>query len=651
MFYSTQILSRKGPLATIWIASHLNTRLKRAQVVDTSIAGSVDSVLNPEAPLALRLSGQLLLGIVRVYIRKLQFLESDAKEAVTGLQELETHAHVAEVRGGGRAPEVAITLPPLEALDLFDPEALFTLGGTLSRTSSSRRTSSAGSASLITADDVSEVWGPSSQGGAGGWYNPEATFEQVIPDDEMDRRFSIELERLRSQAAEAPRADKAADALYVDQGPDERGGGTYLHGGDETLDAAPSGFFDGLTPLKTPTSGPPSLPSAGPGSAPLPGMEGEHPRPHRLSDVLPPLDGTPGADAGGAQPHGPRGTPPGSQDRPARRREGSHAHARLRRKRVQLDVDASGRPATELPAAEMRALMLDHSSLLATRGGFVGTGAMTTVHEIDLSLADPAAPGSGCPGLAPALQALFARALSTQAPRHHFGAGMPGDAWMTHDELASEPAEARWPDGTQGPMEGEAGPTQGSQQLAAWEDAGAQGYEADMWQDDMGAASLTPASMGVRDVGEGTAAGILGGDPALPPLLESAPGSAPGTSGTSSGAGRPDGFTARTQAVLETLGARFATPDVGAKRRRGRDASDPGQATQLGFSALVAGRGRSEAARWFFELLVLQDRGHVRLTQEQAYGEIAVQPGMAAVAAGAAAGTPGRRPLGPRNAA
>lgn len=41
MFYSTQILSRKGPLATIWIASHLNTRLKRAQVVDTSIAGSV----------------------------------------------------------------------------------------------------------------------------------------------------------------------------------------------------------------------------------------------------------------------------------------------------------------------------------------------------------------------------------------------------------------------------------------------------------------------------------------------------------------------------------------------------------------------------------------------------------------------------------
>lgn len=117
MFYSTQILSRKGPLATVWIASHLEKRLKRAQIFETSIAKSVgergfvegggaaktrtccqkrassppvytDSILNPEAPLALRLSGQLLLGIVRVYIRKLQFLEADAQEAISGLQDV-----------------------------------------------------------------------------------------------------------------------------------------------------------------------------------------------------------------------------------------------------------------------------------------------------------------------------------------------------------------------------------------------------------------------------------------------------------------------------------------------------------------------------------------------------------------------------------
>jgi hypothetical protein len=42
-------------------------------------------VLQPEAPLALRLSGQLLLGIVRVYLRKLNYLESDAAHAVRGI--------------------------------------------------------------------------------------------------------------------------------------------------------------------------------------------------------------------------------------------------------------------------------------------------------------------------------------------------------------------------------------------------------------------------------------------------------------------------------------------------------------------------------------------------------------------------------------
>jgi hypothetical protein len=44
-----------------------------------------DSIINPEAPLALRLSGQLLLGLVRLYLRKLQFLEEDAGLALRGL--------------------------------------------------------------------------------------------------------------------------------------------------------------------------------------------------------------------------------------------------------------------------------------------------------------------------------------------------------------------------------------------------------------------------------------------------------------------------------------------------------------------------------------------------------------------------------------
>jgi cohesin complex subunit SCC1 len=41
MFYSTQILAKKGPLGTIWIAAHLDRRLKRSQVFEADIASSV----------------------------------------------------------------------------------------------------------------------------------------------------------------------------------------------------------------------------------------------------------------------------------------------------------------------------------------------------------------------------------------------------------------------------------------------------------------------------------------------------------------------------------------------------------------------------------------------------------------------------------
>ncbi|KAF5840211.1 Rec8 like protein-domain-containing protein [Dunaliella salina] len=82
MFYSTQILARKGPLGIIWIAAHMDKNLKRSQVAGAHIPGTVDALLDPEAPLALRLSGQLLLGVVRVYSRQLSFLQQDCQDAL-----------------------------------------------------------------------------------------------------------------------------------------------------------------------------------------------------------------------------------------------------------------------------------------------------------------------------------------------------------------------------------------------------------------------------------------------------------------------------------------------------------------------------------------------------------------------------------------
>jgi cohesin complex subunit SCC1 len=82
MFYSQVILARKGPLGKIWLAAHFDKKLTKNQIFSTDISESVDSVLNPAAPLALRVSGHLMLGIVRIYSRKVKYLMSDCTEAM-----------------------------------------------------------------------------------------------------------------------------------------------------------------------------------------------------------------------------------------------------------------------------------------------------------------------------------------------------------------------------------------------------------------------------------------------------------------------------------------------------------------------------------------------------------------------------------------
>ena len=41
MFYSQFILAKKGPLGTIWIAAHLERKLRKNQVADTDIGISI----------------------------------------------------------------------------------------------------------------------------------------------------------------------------------------------------------------------------------------------------------------------------------------------------------------------------------------------------------------------------------------------------------------------------------------------------------------------------------------------------------------------------------------------------------------------------------------------------------------------------------
>ncbi|KAK1287286.1 Sister chromatid cohesion 1 protein 3 [Acorus calamus] len=129
MFYSQFILAKKGPLGTIWIAAHLERKLRKNQVADTDIGVSVDSILFPEVPIALRLSSHLLLGVVRIYSRKVNYLFHDCSEALLKIKQAFRSTAVDLPPEESTAPYHSITLPETFDLDDFElPDSVFLQG-------------------------------------------------------------------------------------------------------------------------------------------------------------------------------------------------------------------------------------------------------------------------------------------------------------------------------------------------------------------------------------------------------------------------------------------------------------------------------------------------------------------------------------------
>ncbi|CAB3235458.1 unnamed protein product [Arctia plantaginis] len=80
-FGCINLLNVDGPLAKIWLAAHWDKKLTKAHVFETNIEKSVDGILKPKVKMALRTSGHLLLGVVRIYSRKAKYLLQDCNEA------------------------------------------------------------------------------------------------------------------------------------------------------------------------------------------------------------------------------------------------------------------------------------------------------------------------------------------------------------------------------------------------------------------------------------------------------------------------------------------------------------------------------------------------------------------------------------------
>lgn len=79
MFYSEQLLTKTGPLARVWLASNVERKLTKVEILKQDISTSVHLISDTgSAPMALRMSGQLMLGVVRIYRRKAGYLLEDS---------------------------------------------------------------------------------------------------------------------------------------------------------------------------------------------------------------------------------------------------------------------------------------------------------------------------------------------------------------------------------------------------------------------------------------------------------------------------------------------------------------------------------------------------------------------------------------------
>ncbi|KZV57691.1 sister chromatid cohesion 1 protein 2 [Dorcoceras hygrometricum] len=124
MFYSHLLLSKKGGLGTVWVAAHCHKRLKKNQVKQTDIPSSVEKILLEEVPVVTyRILAYLLLGVVRIYSKKVEYLFHDCHDVLSKLHEFKITKGKCEVKRDSRTPNRSITRPKRFELDAFDLEA------------------------------------------------------------------------------------------------------------------------------------------------------------------------------------------------------------------------------------------------------------------------------------------------------------------------------------------------------------------------------------------------------------------------------------------------------------------------------------------------------------------------------------------------
>ncbi|GAA5864481.1 hypothetical protein JCM3774_005141 [Rhodotorula dairenensis] len=100
MFYNTEILtSRKGGFAVFWLAATVGSRggtavrkLSKKELLSCNVVKACEKVIQPEEPLALRLSSNLMMGIARVFSQQYTIYASDVQQVHAALKKVVSDA-------------------------------------------------------------------------------------------------------------------------------------------------------------------------------------------------------------------------------------------------------------------------------------------------------------------------------------------------------------------------------------------------------------------------------------------------------------------------------------------------------------------------------------------------------------------------------
>ncbi|CAN2389914.1 RAD21-like 1 (S. pombe) [Pristimantis euphronides] len=131
MFYTYLLLGKRGILSKIWIAAHWEKKLTKAHIFECNLENAIQNIMAPKVVIALRTSGHLLLGVVRIYHRKAKYLLADCNEAFLNMKitfrpgaldltENNQEASYNAITLPEEFPDFDIHLPDLNLIDVVD---------------------------------------------------------------------------------------------------------------------------------------------------------------------------------------------------------------------------------------------------------------------------------------------------------------------------------------------------------------------------------------------------------------------------------------------------------------------------------------------------------------------------------------------------